>query len=99
MLNFPGRVCAAVIICIFFLFTEQVAARDTVFQIQIPPHWHNKTDRLDNDLKQQAMAPDNDAFIEVYAVQSGKIGTRAIADSMEQAMRSRGKAFLQNRIS
>lgn len=90
---------AAIIICCFFLFTGQAAARDAFFQIQTPPHWHNKTDRLDNDLKQQLMAPDKDAFIEVYAVQSGKIGVQAIADSMEQTMRSRGKAFLQNRIS
>jgi|GEM_PF-1924146 len=101
MLSALGRVYVAVIviICCFLLFTGQVAARDTIFQIQIPPHWHHRTDRLDYDLKQQAMAPGNDAFIEVYAVQSGKIGTQAIADSMEQAMRSRGKAFLRNRIS
>ena len=92
-------VYAAAIICCFFLFTAQAVARDASFQIQTPPHWHDRTDRIDNDLKQQVMAPGKDAFIEVYAVRSGKIGVQAIADSMEHTMRSRGKAFLQNRIS
>ncbi|NDY74347.1 hypothetical protein DO021_13540 [Desulfobacter hydrogenophilus] len=99
MLSALGRVSAAVILCCFFLFTGQVAARNTSFQITSPLHWHNRTDSLNNDLKQQVMAPDNDAFIEVYAVRSSQIRTQAIADSMEQAMRSRGKAFLRNRIS
>ncbi len=94
-----GPVYAAAIICCFFLFTAQAVARGASFQIQTPPHWHNRTDRLDNDLKQQVMAPGKEAFIEVYAVRSGNIGVQAIADSMEQTMRNRGKAFLQNRIS
>jgi len=67
-------VYAATIICCFFLFTAQAAARDAFFQIQTPPHWHNRTDRLEKDLKQQVMAPGKDAFIEVYAVRSGNIG-------------------------
>ncbi|NWH03774.1 hypothetical protein [Desulfobacter latus] len=94
-----GPVYTAAIICCFFLFTGQAAAREAFFQIQIPPDWHNRTDHPDNDLKQQVMAPGNEAFIEVYVVRSGTIGVQAIADSMEQTMRSRGKAFVQNRIS
>ncbi|HKL80943.1 MAG TPA: hypothetical protein VJ879_00380, partial [Desulfobacter sp.] len=72
-----GPVYTAAIICCFFLFTGQAAALDAAFKIQAPPHWHNRTDRLDNDLKQQVMAPGKEAFIEVYAVRSGRIGVQA----------------------
>ncbi|WP_020586739.1 hypothetical protein [Desulfobacter curvatus] len=56
MLNALGRVHAAVTICGVFLLTGQVAARDTDFQIHPPPHRHSRTERSNNDLKQQAIA-------------------------------------------
>lgn len=45
------------------------------------------------------MAPAGDAFLEVYAKNGGNIGAKAIADGMEQGLRARDTAYLQNRVS
>lgn len=67
MLNSLGRVCIAIIICSFFLPTGLPSARDTGFQSHVPPHRHNRTDHLDDELRQKETVPGNDAFIKGYA--------------------------------
>lgn len=65
MLNFLGRVCAAVmIICCCVPSSGQLEARDRDFQSHSPPHWRNRTGHRGNDPEQQRKAPVNDAFIE-----------------------------------
>ncbi len=75
------------------------SAEEYDFWVQTPTDWTNKTEGLGRDLKKQVMSPAGDAFIEVYAARGNNISAQAIADGMEQAMRQRDTAYLQNRIS
>lgn len=88
------------IFLVFFTFSSSVTASDHFdFWIKTPNSWQDKRDGLGNDLVRQLVAPDGNAFIEVYAASGANPGLQAIADGMESGIRQRGGAYLQNRIS
>lgn len=95
------RIVTLISAAVLYLFIPlgTLGAEEYDFWVQTPTDWVNKTEGLGNDLKKQVMSPAGDAFIEVYAAKGTNIGVQAIADGMEQAMRQRDTAYLQNRIS
>jgi hypothetical protein len=88
------------IILTFLIYAASASASGPYdFWIKTPNSWQDKRDSLGNDLVRQLVAPDGNAFIEVYAARGANPGLQAIADGMESGIRQRGGAFLQNRVS
>ncbi|WP_027723281.1 hypothetical protein [Maridesulfovibrio zosterae] len=82
------------------LYPTKSSAYDNYdFWIQTPTNWNNKTDGLNGGLKKQVMAPDGNAFIEVYAHSGNNPGLQNLADKMEQGIKDRGGIYFQNRIT
>lgn len=79
--------------------TQSNAYDDYDFWIQTPSGWNNKQQGLDGGLKKQVMAPDGNAFIEVYAEETNNPGLQRLADAMEQGIKDKGGVYFQNRLS
>lgn len=81
------------------LLCTSAFAGEINYWLPTPKGWEDRNDSLGRDLLKQVVAPGGVAAIEVYGASGDNPGLQVIANTMEQGMRARGAAYLNQRLN